>query len=483
MDFDIAIVGAGLSAGPVIDELAKAETSLKIIIIERGPMAWQDVPWHSKSARTKVKRWWTSPDPGGASRLWYGQVSRFCSDDFYDPMKWPVPESIWAVAYNEVEEILKPYCADHLLKNTTPTNSPRRTFRNRLATFERFIFDQLQRQRIQAFSGLTCLGGHGWAESPVDPLTLADLSLPASHCHARNWVDRIERVCQNCPHITRVNGVWIKGIRPFYNSYRLHGYSSNTVPWEVSARRIVLAAGVLETVPILSSLPDIGDLLGKQFTLSTELTAYVSTTTSRVLDDDIKIGRFANISARYPFNEATASRGKVSFYDAKSFDTTARLSAKLSRIGLAADLVNQRDQLVLKISFKGRSETSTEKRIEPTVDGRVRIHYTPTFGDVDLITSVRQAVVDIVDRLPGAKLLAISDNVTGSDHTSAHFHGGAIFGIAPSDSVLDPDCRVWSHPCISVVDGSFMPGSGSTNSSLTVMANAWRVAQSLLRSH
>jgi choline dehydrogenase-like flavoprotein len=42
--------------------------------------------------------------------------------------------------------------------------------------------------------------------------------------------------------------------------------------------------------------------------------------------------------------------------------------------------------------------------------------------------------------------------------------------------VLDPDCRFWALPNLYVVDGSFMPTSGGVNPSLTITANALRVA-------
>jgi choline dehydrogenase-like flavoprotein len=42
--------------------------------------------------------------------------------------------------------------------------------------------------------------------------------------------------------------------------------------------------------------------------------------------------------------------------------------------------------------------------------------------------------------------------------------------------VLDRHCRFWALPNLFVVDGSFMPTSGGVNPSLTITANALRVA-------
>lgn len=57
-----------------------------------------------------------------------------------------------------------------------------------------------------------------------------------------------------------------------------------------------------------------------------------------------------------------------------------------------------------------------------------------------------------------------------------HILGGMRFGDDPSDSVLDPDCRAWGLDNLYVTDGSFMPTSGSANPTLTIQANAFRVA-------
>jgi len=60
-----------------------------------------------------------------------------------------------------------------------------------------------------------------------------------------------------------------------------------------------------------------------------------------------------------------------------------------------------------------------------------------------------------------------------------HILGGARFGTDRRDSVLDPDCRTWSFDNLYVTDGCFMPTSGGANPTLTIQANAFRVADIL----
>jgi choline dehydrogenase-like flavoprotein len=58
----------------------------------------------------------------------------------------------------------------------------------------------------------------------------------------------------------------------------------------------------------------------------------------------------------------------------------------------------------------------------------------------------------------------------------SHAVGTARFARTPEEGALSPECRVWAFPNLFVVDGSFMPTSGGVNPSLTITANAFRVA-------
>lgn len=61
-----------------------------------------------------------------------------------------------------------------------------------------------------------------------------------------------------------------------------------------------------------------------------------------------------------------------------------------------------------------------------------------------------------------------------------HQNGTCRFGTDPTQSVLDPDCQTHDVKNLYVVDGSFFPSSGAVNPSLTIAANAIRVADHLL---
>jgi choline dehydrogenase-like flavoprotein len=71
--------------------------------------------------------------------------------------------------------------------------------------------------------------------------------------------------------------------------------------------------------------------------------------------------------------------------------------------------------------------------------------------------------------------------VTEAGETTILQHGTCRFGDDPATSVLDRDCRAHTVPNLWVVDGSFMPTSGGNPNTLTIMANAYRVADRLVK--
>ena len=67
-----------------------------------------------------------------------------------------------------------------------------------------------------------------------------------------------------------------------------------------------------------------------------------------------------------------------------------------------------------------------------------------------------------------------------SDEHVAHQCGTLRFGRDPVNAVLDPDCRMFANPDVFAVDGSFLPTSLGVGPGLTIIANALRVAATVV---
>jgi len=71
-----------------------------------------------------------------------------------------------------------------------------------------------------------------------------------------------------------------------------------------------------------------------------------------------------------------------------------------------------------------------------------------------------------------------AERITGN---CSHQHGTARMGHDPQTSVLDANCRAHEVENLYVVDGSPFPTATGANPTLTIMANAWRVAEHIVR--
>ncbi|MBW7923496.1 MAG: GMC family oxidoreductase [Burkholderiaceae bacterium] len=121
-----------------------------------------------------------------------------------------------------------------------------------------------------------------------------------------------------------------------------------------------------------------------------------------------------------------------------------------------------------------------ENRIRLASDGRVVLELAQNNLEAHrrLKTKLEQ-VLDAVDAHPHLlerRLYLGKDIPVGG---TAHQAGTARFGTDPSTSVLDLDCRAHELDNLYVADASFFPSIGAVNPTLTIIANALRVADAI----
>ena len=110
-------------------------------------------------------------------------------------------------------------------------------------------------------------------------------------------------------------------------------------------------------------------------------------------------------------------------------------------------------------------------------DGKVHLDVTPTntAAHAQLRETLRQICdkVDIHPHLFDRSLYLGKDTpISGTAHQS----GTLVFGEDPARAVLDLDCRAHGIGNLYVTDASFFPSIGAVNPTLTIVANALRVA-------
>jgi len=120
-----------------------------------------------------------------------------------------------------------------------------------------------------------------------------------------------------------------------------------------------------------------------------------------------------------------------------------------------------------------------ESRVTLRSDGSVKLALTPdnnTEG-VNRLRSVFDGMLSdlgIVSKSFARGLYLHKDMDVSA---TAHQAGTVRFGTDPSSSALDLDCKAHDLDNLYVVDGSFMPSIGAVNPTLTIIANALRVAE------
>lgn len=116
-----------------------------------------------------------------------------------------------------------------------------------------------------------------------------------------------------------------------------------------------------------------------------------------------------------------------------------------------------------------------DNRVEPDPSGSpgaVRLHYRVAGEGRRRVDAMRRRMKWALSS-HRYRLLAQSEN----NRRIAHVCGTCRFGNDPRDSVLDRFNRAHEVDNLYVVDASFFPASGGTNPSLTISANALRVAK------
>jgi choline dehydrogenase-like flavoprotein len=95
-------------------------------------------------------------------------------------------------------------------------------------------------------------------------------------------------------------------------------------------------------------------------------------------------------------------------------------------------------------------------------------------------TTHRALVAKLKDRLRAAGYPIVLSKPFDR-RTPSHQCGTVRIGLDPATSPLDPFCRAFDHPNLFVVDASFLPTSAAVNPSLTIAAQALRVADHVAR--
>jgi choline dehydrogenase-like flavoprotein len=125
------------------------------------------------------------------------------------------------------------------------------------------------------------------------------------------------------------------------------------------------------------------------------------------------------------------------------------------------------------VSLPAGQETASGTRRS---DARLLLSYRVRQHDKARIESFRSRMKEVLKPYSFSVVKQAENN-----QRIAHVCGTCRFGTDPAQSVLDANNRAHGLANLYVVDASFFPSSGGTNPSLTIAANALRVAEHLIQ--
>jgi choline dehydrogenase-like flavoprotein len=121
-----------------------------------------------------------------------------------------------------------------------------------------------------------------------------------------------------------------------------------------------------------------------------------------------------------------------------------------------------------------------ENRIFYDADGKVNVHETATNAEAH--KRLRKKLESMITKLGGHEQMLEHRLYLNKDiavNGTAHQAGTLRFGTDPATSVLDLNCKAHELDNLYVTDASFFPSIGAVNPTLTIVANALRVADYL----
>jgi choline dehydrogenase-like flavoprotein len=147
---------------------------------------------------------------------------------------------------------------------------------------------------------------------------------------------------------------------------------------------------------------------------------------------------------------------------------------KLAR-PVVAPFLNQLVERRMILATTMEDPPYADNRVTAAPDGPLTLEYRVRPRDHARIAAFRSLMKGVLKPY-SYSLIKQADN----NQRIAHACGTCRFGDDPATSVLDADNRAHGLANLYVVDSSFFPSSGGTNPSLTIAANALRVADHLI---
>lgn len=492
--YDIIVIGSGAGGASLAWRLATA--GIRVLILERG----QRLPrgpanWNSEEVfvnrRYKTGERWTdrngrsfSPATqycvGGNTKVYGAALFRLRERDFDETVtsagvspKWPIGYSDLADYYLEAERLYHV----HGSRGSDPTEPP---------CAEDYPYPPVVHEPLiqELFDSL---GKRGYRPFPLPLALKLDETVVNSPCVKCGFCDGFpcplhakadaEVICIEpalaTGNATLATDVYVERLETSQTGREVttvHA-TQGSEKIELKAGIVVVSAGAINSAALLlrsatdkhpNGLCNRSDVVGRHYMCHNN-SAVLALMPSR---NDVRFQK---------------TFGLNDFYDE---DGHIQLLGKTDASQLAAQLPRWSPRFALKIAARhsvdfwlmSEDYPDPDNRVTLNRDGSIRLSYTP--NNVDAHARLRSKFETALDAASGRGIVPRRGYVGQRIPLSgvSHQNGTVRFGNDPTTSALDRNCRAHDVDNLYVVDASFFVSSGAVNPTLTIIANALRVA-------
>ena len=525
-DFDQIIIGSGF--GGSVSALRLTEKGNRVLVLEKGPRR-ADKDFAKDNSQAKDYLWEPKLGLRGATQISYtskttvihgigvGGGSQVYANVHFIPEASVFSSEAWRKSRNDWQQVLAPFyaLAQRMLGTTknTHSNIADKTLHEVAKDLGRgdsyelvstgVVFpekDQLKGKKIADpyFNG----DGPGRATCQFCGSCVLGCRFNAKNTLLKNYLYFAERNgCEIRPDCEVIkieplkaadNADGSKGYSVTVREEYMQGEKRKKKTYTLSARGIVLSAGVMGTIPLLlkmrdqdRTLPNISQKLGQEIRTNSEtLTSAVNmkaevsegvTISSLIAVDDetnMEINRFnegSDKTWRYvPYVPMVTGTGFIRIL--KFFGNTILHPIKFFKVlgikGKASSslifLVMQKSESFIHFEWRRKWYRLFRKRIS-AVQKKNDTPLTVSFPAAEKATRM------YADKLGGIAASSLSEIILGTPMT-AHIMSGVAIGSGLENGVINESGEVFGYKNLRVLDGSIIPGNLGVNPSLTITA-------------
>jgi choline dehydrogenase-like flavoprotein len=503
--YDFIIIGTGAGGGTVARQLA--ESGKKILILERGDFLprekenW-DVYAVAKGRYRTTEKWYDKNNQafepfmhywvGGQTKMYGGALLRLRESDFFETKHFGGVSPAWDITYQDLEKYYTQ--AEKLYfvrgqRGIDPTEPPA----SEPFPMPPLAHEPKMKELYEAIQGLGYKPfpiGIGIKptqnnEAPVH-LSLFDGYPDLTETKADSHVIGIQHALK-FPNVTLLTNAYVEKLKTDTSGRKVTEVLVNRkgVLESYQGDRVIVSCGAINSAALFLrsandkhplGLANSSDLVGRNLMIHNN-------------------GVFLAITDTHNPSQFQKSFGIADFYhNAPDSDYplgTIQMMGKAdpdSLLGSAKDLFpneNFESLSARTIDFFITAEDlpSHDNRVQVRKDGTIQVNYTENNKEAykRLWIKLEQILNEVAQKthvIKNPKFVGYKLGVSGVSHQN----GTMKFGIDPKTSVLDLNCKAHDLDNVYVVDGSFFVSSGAVNPSLTIMAQALKVSEHLLKS-